>query len=133
MSNWLMKEEPEKYPFDQLVKDKKREWTKVKNYQARNFIREMKKGDQVLFYSSGKVKAVVGIAKVVSNGSYPNPEDDTWSCVDIAPVKKLKKEVPLADIKGDKFFTDLHIVRNSRLSVMPVSDDHFNKILAMGS
>ncbi|MEZ5308063.1 MAG: EVE domain-containing protein [Pyrinomonadaceae bacterium] len=128
-----MKEEPEKYGFDDLVKDKRRAWTKVKNYQARNYIREMKKGDHVLFYSSGKTKAVVGIAKVVSNGSYPNPEDDTWSCVDIAPVKKLKTEVSLADIKADKFFSELKLIKQSRLSVVPVEKDHFDKLVAMGA
>ncbi len=133
MNHWLMKEEPKKFTFDELVKDGKRQWTKVKNYQARNFIREMKKGDLVLFYASGDVKAVQGIAKVISNGSYPNPDDDTWSWIDLGPVKKFKNEVTLKDIKADEFFTGLKLIRQTRLSVMPVEKDHFDKMIQMGS
>lgn len=133
MNHWLMKEEPKKYTFEQLLKDGKRQWTKVKNYQARNFIREMEKGDLVLFYASGDVKAVQGVAKVISDGSYPSPEDDRWTWVDIGPVKKLKQEVTLKDIKADEFFTGLKLIRQSRLSVMDVSQEHFDKILAMGT
>lgn len=133
MNHWLMKEEPKKFTFDELVKDGKRQWTKVKNYQARNFIREMKKGDLVLFYASGDVKAVQGIAKVISNGSYPNPDDDTWSWIDLGPVKKFKNEVTLTDIKADEFFTGLKLIRQTRLSVMPVEKDHFDKMVQMGS
>ncbi len=128
-----MKEEPKKFTFDELVEDGKRQWTKVKNYQARNFIREMKKGDLVLFYASGDVKAVQGIAKVISNGSYPNPDDDTWSWIDLGPVKKFKNEVTLKDIKADEFFTGLKLIRQTRLSVMPVEKDHFDKMLEMGN
>ena len=133
MNHWLMKEEPKKYSFDELMEDGKRQWTKVKNYQARNFIREMEKGDLVLFYASGDVKAVQGVAKVVSDGPYPSPEDDTWTWVDIGPVKKFKQEVTLKDIKSDDFFTGLRLIKQSRLSVMDVSEEHFDKILAMGS
>lgn len=133
MNHWLMKEEPKKFTFDELVEDGKRQWTKVKNYQARNFIREMKKGDLVLFYASGDVKAVQGIAKVISNGSYPNPDDDTWSWIDLGPVKKFKNEVTLTDIKADEFFTGLKLIRQTRLSVMPVEKDHFDKMVQMGS
>lgn len=133
MNYWLMKEEPKKYTFDELMKDGKRQWTKVKNYQARNFIREMQKDDLVLFYASGDVKAVQGIAKVISDGSYPSPEDDRWTWVDVGPVEKFDTEVTLKDIKADEFFTGLKLIRQTRLSVMPVESDHFDKILAMGS
>lgn len=133
MNHWLMKEEPKKCTFDEFMKDGKREWKKVKNYQARNFIREMKKGDLVLFYNSGDVKAVMGVAKVISDGGYTSPEDDRWTWVDIAPVEKLRKEVTLKDIKGDEFFEGLKLIRQTRLSVMPISNAHFDKIVAMST
>jgi len=128
-----MKEEPKKCTFDEFMKDGKREWKKVKNYQARNFIREMKKGDLVLFYNSGDVKAVMGVAKVISDGGYTSPEDDRWTWVDIEPVEKLRKEVTLKDIKGDEFFEGLKLIRQTRLSVMPISNAHFDKIVAMST
>ncbi len=131
MNHWLMKEEPKKCTFDEFVKDGKRVWKKVKNYQARNFIREMKKGDLVLFYNSGDVKAVRGVAKVTSDGGYTSPEDDRWTWIDLKPVEKLKKEVTLKDIKADDFFEGLKLIRQTRLSVMPVSNAHFDKILAI--
>ncbi len=131
MNHWLMKEEPQKCTFEQLIKDKKRVWKKVKNYQARNNIREMKKGDLVLFYNSGDVKAVQGVAKVVSDGGYQSPEDERWNWVDIAPVKQFKNEVTLTQIKADEFFTGLLLIRHTRLSVMPVTNEHFDKILAL--
>jgi predicted RNA-binding protein with PUA-like domain len=130
MNHWLVKEEPEKYPFDEFKKDKKTTWSKVKNYQARNNIREMKKGDLVLYYHSGKERQIVGIAKV-AKGGYPSPEDDTWTWVDLAAVKKLKNPVSLTNIKADKFFSEFGLVRQGRLSVVAVSKDHFDKILKM--
>ncbi|MFV0389940.1 MAG: EVE domain-containing protein [Pyrinomonadaceae bacterium] len=130
MNHWLMKEEPQKYTFEELKIDKKHVWSKVKNYQARNFIREMKKGDLVLFYNSGETKAVTGVAKVVSNGGYESPDDPTWNWVDIAPVEKLENEVTLQTIKADAFFDNFYLVRNSRLSVMPVSNAEFDRILS---
>ena len=130
MNHWLVKEEPEKYSFDEFKKDKKTTWSKVKNYQARNNLREMKKGDLVLYYHSGKERQIVGIAKV-TKGGYPNPEDDTWTWVDLSAVRKLKNPVPLADIKADKFFSEFGLVRQGRLSVVAVSKDHFDKILKM--
>lgn len=127
-----MKEEPKKCTFEQFVKDGKRVWKKVKNYQARNFIREMEKDDLVLFYNSGDVKAVQGVAKVISDGGYTSPEDDRWTWVDIEPVEQFENEVTLKQIKenGD-FFKDLKLIKQTRLSVMPVSNAHFDKILAM--
>lgn len=130
MNHWLVKEEPEKYPFDEFKKDKKTTWSKVKNYQARNNMREMKKGDLVLYYHSGKERQIVGIAKV-AKGGYPSPEDDTWTWVDLTAVRKLKNPVSLSDIKADKFFSDFGLVKQGRLSVVSVSKDHFDKILAM--
>jgi len=130
MNHWLVKEEPEKYPFDEFKKDKKTTWSKVKNYQARNNMREMKKGDLVLYYHSGKERQIVGIAKV-AKGGYPSPEDDTWTWVDLAAVRKLKNPVTLADIKSDKFFSEFGLVKQGRLSVVSVSKDHFDKILKM--
>ncbi len=130
MNHWLVKEEPEKYPFDEFKKDKKTTWSKVKNYQARNNLREMKKGDLVLYYHSGKERQIVGIAKV-AKGGYPSPEDDTWTWVDLTAVKKLKNPVTLADIKAKKFFSEFGLVRQGRLSVVSVSKEHFDKILVM--
>lgn len=126
-----MKEEPKKCTFEEFVKDGKRVWKKVKNYQARNYIREMKKGDLVLFYNSGDVKAVQGVAKVISDGGYESPEDERWTWVDIEPVEQFENEVSLQDIKADDFFKELKLISQSRLSVMPVSNAHFDKILAM--
>ena len=130
MNHWLVKEEPEKYPFDEFKKDKKTTWSKVKNYQARNNMREMKKGDLVLYYHSGKERQIVGIAKV-AKGGYPSPEDDTWTWVDLTAGKKLKNPVTLADIKSRKFFSDFKLVTQARLSVVPVKKSHFDKILEM--
>ncbi|MDQ3632922.1 MAG: EVE domain-containing protein [Acidobacteriota bacterium] len=131
MNHWLMKEEAKKCTFEEFIKDGKRVWKKVKNYQARNFIREMKKDDLVLFYNSGDVKAVQGVAKVISEGGYESPEDKRWNWVDIAPVEQFENEVTLADIKSDDFFEGLKLIKQTRLSVMPVSNAHFDKILAM--
>jgi predicted RNA-binding protein with PUA-like domain len=126
-----MKEEPKKCTFEEFMKDGKRVWKKVKNYQARNFIREMEKGDLVLFYNSGDVKAVQGVARVISDGGYESPEDERWSWVDIEPVEQFENEVTLQDIKADDFFEGLKLIKQTRLSVMPVSNAHFDKILAM--
>jgi predicted RNA-binding protein with PUA-like domain len=126
-----MKEEPAKCTFEQFEQDGRRVWKKVKNYQARNFIREMKRDDLVLFYNSGDVKAVTGVAKVVSDGGYTSPEDERWNWVDLAPVEKFDKEVTLQDIKADEFFEGLKLITQGRLSVMPVSNAHFDKILSM--
>lgn len=131
MNHWLMKEEPAKCTFEEFMKDGKRVWKKVKNYQARNFIREMKKDDLVLFYNSGDIKAVTGVAKVISDGGYESPEDAQWNWVDLAPVEKFEKDVTLQDIKTDEFFEGLKLIKQTRLSVMPVSNAHFDKILAM--
>ena len=131
--NWMVKQEPETYSWDDFVKDGKTDWSGVRNYQARNNLREMKTGERVLFYHSGKDKAVVGIAEVVK-GAYPDPtaEDEQWVAVDLKPVRPLKNPVPLAAIRYDKRLADLPLIRQSQLSVMPLTKDEFDTIVATG-
>ena len=132
-AHWLVKQEPEDYSWDDLVRDGRTQWTGVRNFQARNNLRQMKAGDAVLFYHSGKEKSVVGIASV-SKAGYPDPtaKEEGWIAVDLAPVRKLKTGVSLADIKANAKLRDLLLVRQSRLSVMPVSDSDFAEIVRMG-
>jgi predicted RNA-binding protein with PUA-like domain len=134
MNYWLAKSEPESYAWAQLVKDGKTAWTGVRNFQARNNLRQMNVGDAVLFYHSGKEKSVVGIAEV-AKAAYPDPtaDDASWIAVDIKPVKRLSRPVSLTEIKADSRLRDFLLVRQSRLSVMPVSPDEFETIVTMGS
>jgi predicted RNA-binding protein with PUA-like domain len=129
---WLVKQEPEDYSWDDLSRDGKTAWTGVRNFQARNNLRDMKAGDTVLFYHSGKEKSVVGIAEV-AKAAYPDPtaDDEAWIAVDIKPLKGLAKAVPLADIRANPKLRDLLLVRQSRLSVMPVSKAEFDEIVKM--
>jgi len=131
-NSWLVKQEPEDYSWDDLVRDKKTAWTGVRNFQARNNLRNMKVGDAVLFYHSGKEKFVVGIAEV-EKAAYRDPtaDDDSWIAVDIRPVKPLGKPVSLADIRANAKLHNLLLVRQSRLSVMPVSNEDFEEIVTM--
>jgi predicted RNA-binding protein with PUA-like domain len=128
-----VKQEPEDYSWNDLLRDGSTKWTGVRNFQARNNLRQMKVGDSVLFYHSGKEKSVVGIAKV-SKAAYPDPtaKEDGWIAVDIKPVKKLANPVSLADIRANAKLSDLLLVRQSRLSVMPVAEGEFNEIVKMG-
>ncbi len=130
---WMVKQEPETYSWDDFVKDGETDWTGVRNYQARNNLRAMKTGDRVLFYHSGKDKAVVGVAEV-SKAAYPDPtaDDEQWVAVDLKPVKRLKNPVPLAAIRYDKRLSDLPLIRQSQLSVMPLTRDEFDTIVATG-
>jgi predicted RNA-binding protein with PUA-like domain len=130
---WMVKQEPETYSWDDFVKDGKTDWTGVRNYQARNNLREMKNGDRVLFYHSGKDKAVVGLAEVVKS-QYPDPtaDDVQWVAVDLKPVKAFTNPVPLAAIRYDKRLSDLPLIRQSQLSVMPLTKDEFDVIVATG-
>ena len=132
-SYWMVKQEPETYSWDDFVKDGRTDWSGVRNYQARNNLKSMKPGDKVLFYHSGKGKEVVGLAEVVK-AAYPDPtaDDPSWIAVDIAPVKRLPTPVSLADIKANSKLRDLLLVRQSRLSVMPVGQDEFGEIVRMG-
>lgn len=127
---WLVKSEPFKYSWDQLVEDGQTFWDGVRNYQARNNLQAMKKGDQVLYYHSNEGKEVVGVAKVVKTAYQdPTTDDERWVVVDLRPVKKLKKPVTLQRIKQDDRLQNMGLIRQSRLSVMPVSEDEFHMIL----
>ena len=132
--HWLVKQEPEDYSWDDLVRDGSTQWTGVRNFQARNNLRQMKVGDAVFFYHSGKDKCVVGVAKV-SKAAYPDPttKEEGWIAVDIKPDKRLPNPVSLADIKANAKLSDLLIVRQSRLSVMPVGESEFDEVVRMGS
>ena len=129
---WLVKQEPTAYSWDDFVKDKGTMWDGVRNFQARNNLRAMKKGDLVLFYHSVDQKRVVGVAKV-SREHYPDPtaKDGDWSVVDLKPVKAVKEMVTLAQIKDDATLKEMALVRNSRLSVSPVTATQFNKLLKL--
>jgi predicted RNA-binding protein with PUA-like domain len=130
---WLVKQEPEGYSWDDLVRDRGTEWTGVRNFQARNNLRQMKVGDRVLFYHSGEQKAVVGIAQV-AKASYPDPSSDEaqWVAVDIKPLKPLREPVSLAEIKAEAKLGNMLLVRQSRLSVMPVTREEFETFVALG-
>ena len=130
MRYWLVKQEPSDYSWQTFVKEKGSTWTGVRNFQARNNLRSMKKGDPVLFYHSGEGKQVVGLARVARE-AYPDPSSpaEDWSCVDLVPLQPLTKPVSLAQIKEDRTLKDMAIVKQSRLSVLPVSAEQFQRIL----
>ena len=130
--NWLVKEEPENYSFGELVNDKTTVWAGVRNPVAQRNLREMKKGDRVFFYHTGKEKSVVGTATVAKT-AYPDPKDDKLVVVEIAAGKALRRPVTLAEIKADKRFKDMPLVRIARLSVQPVTDEQWDMIEAMGN
>lgn len=132
MKYWLVKSEPHTYSFDEMKKDKKTFWDGVKNYQARNFMKEMKKGDIALFYHSGKDREVVGEVEIVKEHYQdPTTDDDRWVAVDVKYKKSLKNPVSLLDIKDRKTLSEMHLVRNSRLSVMPVTKKEYEMIIRM--
>ena len=130
---WMVKQEPEVYSWTDFVGDGRTDWTGVRNYQARNNLREMKSGDRVLFYHSGKDKAVVGIAEVMK-AAYPDPtaDDPQWVAVDLKPIKAFDAPVQLAAIRYDKRLSQLPLIRQSQLSVMPLTKDEFEAIVTMG-
>ena len=134
MAHWLIKSEPSVYSWDQFVKDKKTSWTGVRNAQATINLKAMKSGDLCFFYHSNDGKEIVGIAKVVKT-AYPDPTDKAGKAVavDVAAVEPVKQPVTLGVIKADPKFTDFKLVRQSRLSVVPVSDEHWKLILKMSS
>ena len=132
MNYWLVKSEPFKYSWDKFVKDKKAVWDGVRNYAARNNMRAMKKGDLVFFYHSNEGLDIVGIAKVVKEAYQdPTSEDTAWSVVEIAPFKKLKRSVTLAEIKADKKLEGIELVRLSRLSVAKIKQAEFDRIIEL--
>lgn len=132
MNYWLVKSEPDKYSFEQLLKDKSTIWDGVRNYAARNNLREMKKGDLIFFYHSNEGKEIVGIAKVKKE-SYQDPtsDDPNWLVVELAPVKKLKKTVTLEQIKKDPSLKNMDLVRLMRLSVGTVKKDEFERVIEL--
>jgi predicted RNA-binding protein with PUA-like domain len=133
MNYWLVKSEPFKYSWEQFLKDKRTFWDGVRNYQARNNLRAMKKDDTVLFYHSNEGLAVMGIAKVVKE-SYQDPttEDPQWIAVDFAPVETFKTPVTLGEMKQDKRLQNIGLIRQAQLSVMPLTKEEFEAIAAKG-
>ena len=133
MNYWLVKSEPEAYSWATFVKDKRAAWTGVRNFQARNNLRAMKRGDLVLFYHSVSDKHVIGFARV-DKEFYPDAtaEEGDWSCVDLVPVKAFAQPVTLEQIKTDKVLSDLPLVKQSRLSVTPMSEAQFQRVLMLG-
>lgn len=134
MTFWLVKSEPSAYSFDDLLRDRKTHWNGVRNFQARNFLKAMKKGDQTLFYHSNEGKSVVGIAEIVREG-YPDDsaKDGDWVMVDVKPVKKLKRPVELSEIKRHPKLAQILLIKQSRLSVMPVTKAEFDTIVKLGA
>lgn len=132
MKYWLIKSEPFKYSWDQFEKDKKTFWDGVRNYQARNNLKAMQKGDLALWYHSNEGMEIVGIAKV-AKAFYQDPttEETAWVAVDFAPFKKLKKPVTLITVKGDKRLVNMALIKNSRLSVQPVTEDEMAIIMEL--
>lgn len=130
MNFWLVKQEPEKYSFDALIAERKTDWTGVRNYQARKNLLAMKTGDKVLFYHSVTEKSVVGLAEV-SNEAFPDPSDETgkWVAVEIKPIEKFAKFVTLDEIKAEQNLQNIALLKQSRLSVVPLLKDEFETIL----
>jgi len=132
MRYWLVKQEPEDYSWSNLVEDGRTAWTGVRNFQARNNLRAMRKGDRVFYYHTGEEKQIVGITRV-DKEAYPDPTADEgdWSAVDLVPLKPLKKPVTLQEIKAEKNLKDMKLVRQSRLSVSPLTADEFKHLLEL--
>lgn len=130
---WLLKTEPGTYSFESLLKDQKTNWNGVRNFQARNFLKKIKKGDQTIIYHSGDDKAVVGIAECVREGYADIEAEDgkEWVQIDIAPVAPLKIRVPLSLIKATPSLKDMLLIRHTRLSVMPITKTNFNTLLKL--
>ena len=132
-SYWLVKQEPEAYSWATLVSEGGTAWTGVRNFQARNHLRSMKKGDLVFYYHTGDEKLVAGVARV-GKEPYPDPtaKEGDWVCVDLVPVKALKRPVGLDAIKADKILQEMPLVRQSRLSVMPLTEAQSRRLLELG-
>ena len=132
-NHWLVKSEPSAYSWADLIREKQTAWTGVRNFQARNNLRAMKKGDLVLFYQSVTDPSVRGITKVVKE-AYPDPtaKEGDWSCVDLAAVKPLPSPVTLQEIKGEKSLAEISLIKQSRLSVMPIAPKEYERIVGMG-
>ena len=134
MNHWLVKSEPVKYSWEKFNKEGRTFWDGVRNYQARNNLKEMKTGDLVMWYHSNEGKEVVGIARVVKEFYQdPTTEDPNWVVVDLEPVESLKKPVTLEQIKADERLKDIGLVRQGRLSVMALKREEFDRIIELGS
>jgi predicted RNA-binding protein with PUA-like domain len=134
MAYWLVKSEPAVYGWDQFVKEGQTCWSGVRNYAARLHLRGMKKGDQVFYYHSNEGLQIVGIAKVVKEAYQdPTTEEEAWVAVDLKPVKKLKKPVTIQQIKEDKRLKNMALLRISRLSVQPVTEEEWETVLQLAS
>lgn len=133
MGYWLVKSEPYKYSWEQFLQDGRTYWDGVRNYQARNNLQAMQKGDLVLFYHSNQGLAVVGIARVVRE-AYPDPttDDPRWVAVDLEPIETFKTPVSLGDLKKEKRLQNLALIKQARLSVMPLTPEEFEIIVARG-
>ncbi len=133
MQHWLVKQEPEAYSWATFVKEGRTAWTGVRNFQARNNLRAMKKGDLVFYYHSVSDKQVVGYARVEREAyADPTASDGDWCCVDLVPVRALKQPVSLATIKADAVLKAMPLLKNSRLSVMPLTREQFDHVLELG-
>ena len=134
MNHWLVKSEPETYAWTDLVRDKRTDWTGVRNYAARLHLKAMAVGDEVYFYHSGESKSIVGLAKV-TKAAFPDKtaDEDGWVAVELAPLKPLAKPVTLAQVKAEPALKDMKLVRESRLSVSPVKPAEFALIAKLGS
>lgn len=130
MAHWLMKSEPESYSWDDLVRDRRTEWDGVRNNAARLHLRAMKPGDEAFLYHSMSDKAVVGIMRIAGD-PHPDAKDQAWVAVPVEPVRKLKRPVTLAEIKAEPALKDMELIRQSRLSVAPVRDEEWAKVLEM--
>jgi predicted RNA-binding protein with PUA-like domain len=134
MNYWLIKSEPFKYSWQQLLDDKRTFWDGVRNYAARNNLRAMAKGDHLLFYHSNEGLEIVGIAKVVKTAYQdPTTPEPAWVCVDVAPVKTLKNTVTLAQIKADELLSQMQMIKLNRLSVSAVTPEEYNKIIELSN
>ena len=132
MAYWLIKSEPSAYSWDEFVNDKQTFWNGVRNYAARNNLKGMKKGDEVLYYHSNEGLEIVGIAKVVKEAYQdPTTEEVAWVVVDLKPVRKLKKPVSLQQMKGEKRLQNMDLIRLGRLSVQTVKDDEWKVVMEM--
>ena len=132
MAYWLIKSEPSKYSWDQFEKDGKTFWDGIRNYAARNNLRAMKKGDEVFFYHSNEGLEIVGIAKVIKEHYQdPTTSEEAWLVVDLKPVKKLKKPVPLTEIKKDKRLAGMDLLRLGRLSVQSVKEAEWKVVMEL--
>jgi predicted RNA-binding protein with PUA-like domain len=134
MNHWLVKQEPESYSWTDFLKEGRTAWTGVRNFQARNNLQAMKKGDLVLFYHSVSEKQIVGVAKVARE-AWPDPtaEEGDWVCVELVPVKTLRQPVALAAVKSDPLLKNIPLVRQSRLSVTPLTAPQFTRLLALAN